>query len=212
MDVIPDISSGNLSGVSTSDWSNISLASPSFFTATLVTGLEAPNVMLEGSNGDTAGTASSNTRPGDTFVSSIDPASLCLVDSTSSSSSGASGLSPDSYLLPVNELTILRAVLRISHRIGCDQSFWQLEATSPFYAGTGPPTEQLPECWRPTPSQLLVPHHPFIDFLPWPSVRERMIAVLSLPPECRPPNASSPLALIEFAYDVEDSHEGMRIW
>ncbi|CAI4210628.1 unnamed protein product [Parascedosporium putredinis] len=89
---------------------------------------------------------------------------------------------------------------------------FSLEATSPFYAGTCPPTEQLPECWRPTPSQMLVAHHPFIDFLPWPGVRERMLAVMSLPPEARPPNASSPLALVEFAYDVEDSREGMRIW
>jgi hypothetical protein len=179
------------------------------FGATLVGGLEMPNLLFDESDGDAAGTGSDHQMP-DNFIS-IDPTSLSLLDDFSSSSSG-SGVSADSYLLPVNELTILRAILRISQRIGCDGTFWQLEAASPFYTGCGTPSEQLPECWRPTPSQLLVAHHPFIDFLPWPGVRERLISLMSLPPEARPPNAASPLALVEFAYDVEDNHEGMRIW
>lgn len=195
-------------------WSGMSAAScHGMFTTALVSSLQVPNLALDGGEGGAGGDGTDFSASSQhAFSASIDPMSLCLLDSGSSPGSSTSGLSADSYLLPVNELTILRAILRISSRLGCDESFWQLEATSPFYAGTCPPTEQLPECWRPTPSQMLIAHHPFIDFLPWPGVRERMLAVMSLPPEARPPNASSPLALVEFAYDVEDSREGMRIW
>ncbi|CAJ2513922.1 Uu.00g020410.m01.CDS01 [Anthostomella pinea] len=121
---------------------------------------------------------------------------------------------PDSYLLPVNELTLLKAFLRIGSRIKCNSSLWEMTATSPFNDGTHTPasTLQLPATWRPTPSQISVPHHPVIDMLPWPSVRERIIMLLCLPDEARPPAAAGPLALVQLAYDLEDAAEGVRIW
>ncbi|KAL3955395.1 hypothetical protein ACCO45_010958 [Purpureocillium lilacinum] len=70
----------------------------------------------------------------------------------------------------------------------------------------------LPVAWRPTPSQVLVPHHPLLDFLPWPGVRDRIIGIMSLPDDARPPNAMGPLALVNFAYDFEDNAEGVRIY
>ncbi|KAL7962966.1 hypothetical protein V8C34DRAFT_268822 [Trichoderma compactum] len=132
--------------------------------------------------------------------------------SPSSSSSSSDGSFADSYLLPVHELTLLRAVLRISERIGCRQQLWNLEAISPFSQGIATPSEQLPAAWKPTASQLLVPHHPMLDFLPWPEVRDRVINIFSMPDEMRPPNATGPLALVNFAYDFEDNSEGVRIY
>ncbi|KAL7915757.1 hypothetical protein GGI35DRAFT_430595 [Trichoderma velutinum] len=133
-------------------------------------------------------------------------------DSTSPSSSSSDGSFADSYLLPVHELTLLRAVLRIAERIGCQHQLWNLEAVSPFSQGIAAPSEQLPAAWKPTASQLLVPHHPLLDFLPWPGVRDRVISIFSMPDEMRPPNATGPLALVNFAYDFEDNSEGVRIY
>jgi hypothetical protein len=118
---------------------------------------------------------------------------------------------PDSYLLPVNELTLLRALLRIATRLGA-QSVWELTANSSFNQGTAPPTEQLPKTWQPTVSQILMPHHPVLDFLPWPAVRDRIITVTNLPDDARPPTARGPLAVVQFSYDLEDGAEGIRIW
>lgn len=187
------------------------------------------------------------------FSLTIDPSALfntssSTVTTISSSSSyaspdtsSASATSPpaDSYFLPVNELTLLRAFLRIATRLGCAKSLWDLSATSPFCpplptAGPTPPFSNLdgaaatgasnndpggggdlaplPPTWQPTASQQLVPHHPMLDILPWPSARDRVIAVFGLPEAARPPAAAGPLALAELAYDVEDGAEGMRIW
>ncbi|KAL7949965.1 hypothetical protein V8C42DRAFT_309093 [Trichoderma barbatum] len=131
-------------------------------------------------------------------------------DTTSLSSSD--GSFADSFLLPVHELTLLRAVMRIAERIGCHQQMWNLEAVSPFSQGVATPTEDLPIAWKPTASQLLVPHHPLLDFLPWPGVRDRVINIFSMPDAMRPPNATGPLALVNFAYDFEDNSEGVRIY
>ncbi|KAJ6444322.1 transcription activator acu-15 [Purpureocillium lavendulum] len=141
-------------------------------------------------------------------VFSASPSSF---DATSSASSSDSNF-PDSYLLPVHELTLLRAMLRIATRIGCKEQLWSLDALSPFNRGNATPLEQLPAAWRPTPSQVLVPHHPLLDFLPWPGVRDRIIGIMSLPDDARPPNAVGPLALVNFAYDFEDNAEGVRIY
>jgi len=59
---------------------------------------------------------------------------------------------------------------------------------------------------------MLMPHHPIIDLLPWPSCRDKILDVLSLPDEARPPTARGELALLNFVYDIEDSAEGVRIW
>ncbi|KAF7539743.1 hypothetical protein G7Z17_g12354 [Cylindrodendrum hubeiense] len=119
---------------------------------------------------------------------------------------------PDIFHLPVLQLTLLKAVMRIAERIGCGGAMWKLDGISPFSDGTGTPAAQLPPAWRPTASQVLVPHHPFFDFLPWPEVRDRIINIMTLPDELRPAHAKGPLALVNFAYDIEDSAEGVRIY
>lgn len=69
---------------------------------------------------------------------------------------------PDSYLLPVCELSTLKAFLRIAARIvGDKSSIWDLNATSPFSApGPAPPTSHLRKTWQPTTAQMLIPHDP----------------------------------------------------
>lgn len=120
---------------------------------------------------------------------------------------------PDSYLLPVHELTLLKALLRISGRLGVNSTeIWKLECQSPFTQGTSTPIDQLPAAWRPTASQLTVPHHPVFDLLPWPSARDRILMFQALPDEARPPNARGPMALVNFVYDLEDNSEGVRIY
>ncbi len=162
--------------------------------------------------------------------------------SHSSPYSAADHLSPDSYYLPVSELTLLRAVMRIATRLGCVSSLWQLDGQSPFHAasqssdsvanngggggGSGSSSSSsssphnnatdalalLPTNWRPTRAQRMIPHHPILDVMPWPAVRERLIGIFSLPFEVRPLTAADPLALIQFVYDLEDGAEGLRVW
>lgn len=89
---------------------------------------------------------------------------------------------PDSYLLPVSEFALMRAFLRIAARLGCKTNIFDLHARSPF----GDPSTavaHLPQSWQPTAAQILIPHHPILDFIPWPSVRERIIYTLTLPEE-----------------------------
>ena len=158
--------------------------------------------------------------------------------SFSSRSSVVDQFSPDSYVMPIAELSLLRAVMRIADRLGCTEGMWKIDGQSPFLVdsqnsqnsqkrnkkngdtdlvGCSPASAEacralLPPNWRPTHAQRHLPHHPSLDILPWPSVRENIITLLSLPLDERPPIAADPLALIHFLYDLEDSAEGLRIW
>ncbi|KAI0537999.1 hypothetical protein GGR58DRAFT_321651 [Xylaria digitata] len=153
------------------------------------------------------------------FLDTIDPSTLLDTSSSSpsvSDSSDATEVSfPDSYYLPVNELTLLRGLVRIATRLRCNTTkLWELGANSPFNDGTHTvlTTQELPQTWRPTVSQSSIPHHPVIDLLPWPNVRDRIILLMGLPDEARPPALAGPLAIAQLAYDLEDAAEGVRIW
>ncbi|KAK5063166.1 hypothetical protein LTR84_005242 [Exophiala bonariae] len=120
---------------------------------------------------------------------------------------------PDEAHLEVLELTLLRGCMMIATRLNVSDIIWSLTAQSPF---TEPfmafaQYRHLPANLQPTMVQMTVPHHPIIDLLPWPRVRDRMITILSQPPEMRPPQAASQTALLDFVYDIEDSSEGMRL-
>lgn len=176
------------------------------YLATSSSAVATATTMTADSNDD----GQRSTLPSSTTMSNVMFGSPPSLDSMSNSSSDVSF--PDSYLLPVHELTLLRAMLRIADRLGCKGQLWSLDALSPFNQGIATPSHQLPTAWRPTPSQVLIPHHPLFDFLPWPSVRDKIIGILSLPDDARPPSASGPLALVNFAYDFEDNAEGVRIY
>jgi hypothetical protein len=44
----------------------------------------------------------------------------------------------------------------------------------------------LPANLHPVAAQLMIPHHPILDLLPWPNVREKLICMFSLPSSLRP--------------------------
>lgn len=148
------------------------------------------------------------------FLSVFDsPESFGNQQTSSSSDDSSDADFPDSYLLPVNELTLLKAFFRISSRIGNNTNdIWSLDCISPFALGGGTSPDKLPLAWRPTNTQRNVPHHPVFDFLPWPGARDRIIMILSLPDAARPPGARGPMAMVNFVYDFEDSAEGVRIY
>ncbi|KJR82336.1 uncharacterized protein SPSK_03318 [Sporothrix schenckii 1099-18] len=168
-----------------------------------------------------------------TDLSSVSLCSSSYGISSSSNSSVTDPLSPTSYYIPVTELTLLRAVMRISARLGCTEEMWQIDGQSPFVENRKPKKSSgpdantetclsprnnedslalLPPNWRPTRVQRAVPHHPALDVLPWPSVREKLIGLFNMPLDERPPIAADPLALVHLIYDLEDSAEGLRIW
>ncbi|KAL1902551.1 hypothetical protein Sste5346_000993 [Sporothrix stenoceras] len=178
----------------------------------------------------TFGSNNSNTY---TDLSSVSLTSSSYGIPSSSNSSVTDHLSPDSYFFPMTELSLMRAVMRISERLGCTDDMWQIDGQSPFLennkkmnsnsssssnqTGLSPLNTEnsialLPANWRPTRAQRFVPHHPALDILPWPSVREKLIGLFSLPLDERPPIAADPLALVHLIYDLEDSAEGLRIW
>ena len=120
---------------------------------------------------------------------------------------------PDEANLEVLELTLLRGCMMVARRMNIHETMWSLTAVSPF---TDPAMafaqyKHLPPNLQPSMVQMTIPHHPILDLLPWPAVRDRMIMILSQPPESRPPQAASPTALLDFVYDIEDSSEGVRI-
>lgn len=120
----------------------------------------------------------------------------------------------DSYNLRVLELDLLRGCMTIAKRLNLSDIIWSLHETSPFTdpANADLTYEHLPLNLQPTLTQRTLPHHPILDLLPWPTVRNKMIHVLSQTPDLRPPGTHCPTALMDFVYDIEDSAEGVRIW
>lgn len=137
-----------------------------------------------------------------------------LSSPASSSSSSATPYSfPDDRNLGCLELTLLRGTTTVASRIGVLPLIWSLESLSPFAlpANAFADYSHLPANLRPTQLQRTMPHHPMIDLLPWPSVRNKLLLVLSLPAELRPGRAATPTALIDFVADIDDSAEGIRL-
>ncbi|KAL4729344.1 hypothetical protein ACLX1H_003760 [Fusarium chlamydosporum] len=190
---------------SLTSWSPLSeMALPSVLPEPII----LPQFFGKDSTGDEASTGTSGLQAdfsGSYLTTFLDTSSF----STSPAASTESF--PDSYSLPMLQLTLLKSVLRIADRLNCKQGLWDLDATSAFVTGIATPAALLPANWQPTPSQVSLPHHPIFDLLPWPGVRDRAIAILALPDELRPPRAQGALACVNFAYDLEDTAEGVRI-
>jgi hypothetical protein len=106
----------------------------------------------------------------------------------------------------------MKATLEIAKILGCEQSIWDLTTshTLSIDAEPGQPLI-LPADYEPTPAQKSIPHHPLFDIIPWATVRTRLIHVFAQPVEMRPPSARDPMALLNLAYDMEDSVEGLRV-
>ncbi|KAM7203322.1 protein of unknown function (DUF3425) domain containing protein [Rhypophila sp. PSN 637] len=195
----------------------------------LLAAFDPPNSLF-----DTLYNTSPSTTPSLTQSPNSEPTSNSLISACESF--------PDSYLLPMPELILLRALLRIAVRLNA-HAVWDMAANSAF---NGSPdiswTCDLPAAWKPTPLQITTPHHPLIDLLPWPSVRDKMLRMLTLPSSSSTSCRAAELLggdevehqslaeeglpkpavlqdcedgvppLVGFIYDMEDGAEGIRIW
>jgi hypothetical protein len=82
------------------------------------------------------------------------------------------------------------------------------------------PRSHLPWNLQPTPAQPSILHHPMLDALPWPTVREKLIYLLSLPSMLRPPIAQEDepyslgqaKAVQRLMNDLDDLQEGTRVY
>lgn len=155
-------------------------------------------------------------------LSATDPSDMSLRSppSPGSSSRTPTYSFPDEAHLEVLELSVLRGAMTIAKRLNVEDLIWSLTSVSRFTEAPNCVSralgsaqfQHLPLNLRPTFTQLTYAHHPVLDILPWPTVRDKLILIFSQPPDLRPKCAASPTALIEFVYDIEDSAEGVRIW
>lgn len=164
------------------------------------------------------------TSPGQNTSSSTSPSSVESPDwppiqemdfaSALQTTSTRSYTFPDERHASILELKLARGLLLIAKRMNVEDLLWSPTSRSPFTdpALSGLSFDHLPVNLRPTKIQQLIPHHPLLDVLAWPAVRDKLILVFSQNVDARPPVAASPTALYDLVYDIEDSAEGVRIW
>lgn len=119
----------------------------------------------------------------------------------------------DDFHIAVPELDLLRAAYENSSRMHSTHLlFAGLTAQSVFQtADCSNWMLTLPDNLMPTGTQLTCPHHPAIDILPWPAVRNRLIKMYSMPADLWPrhPSDGTQSSLVRFVYDMEDG--GIRV-
>lgn len=97
-------------------------------------------------------------------------------------------LTADGSILTVPVLSLIKAFISIGTALGVCENLWD-----PSYMHVMPASTScqlsLPANLRPIPAQLVIPHHPALDLLPWPSMREKLICMLAMPSKLRPPIA-----------------------
>jgi hypothetical protein len=120
-------------------------------------------------------------------------------------------------------LSVIRAhvtILQRMHRNGGKIDVWNPFSVSPFYqsgapsAAPPPLAVSLPDNYHPTALQKAVKHHPVLDLLPWPSVRSKILHILTLPMEFRPQRAKGdlPNVTMQLMLDMKDAGGGLRVW
>lgn len=96
----------------------------------------------------------------------------------------------DGAVLSLPILGAIRSFATIAIALDVASHIWD-----PFYLHVLPPSHSIPALHtlpanlHPVAAQFTIPHHPVLDLLPWPSVREKLIVMLSLPSAIRPPVA-----------------------
>jgi hypothetical protein len=126
-------------------------------------------------------------------------------------------LTPDGALLTVPTLSALHAFATVATAFDIVTKIWD-----PTYLHILPPltgaVASLPPNLHPITAQLTIPHHPMLDLLPWPSVREKLICMLSMPSAFRPPVAqeddNAPTqsnAIVQLAHDLDDPQDGVGL-
>jgi hypothetical protein len=116
--------------------------------------------------------------------------------------------------LSVPTLPALRAFGIIATALDCVSHVY-----NPFYLHVASPVPHpsLPPNLHPTPAQITIPHHPLLDTLPWPSVREKLICIFALPSAFRPPIARDDEAngaskgIMQIVHDLDDFRDGVKV-
>ncbi|KAF2116166.1 hypothetical protein BDV96DRAFT_686568 [Lophiotrema nucula] len=143
------------------------------------------------------------------------PSPPSLSNTISQSNSSASPtlnfpLTPDGSLLPIPALATLNAFSTIATMLNLVSEIY-----NPLYLHTLPsiPNPSLPPNLHPIPAQVAIPHHPLLDILPWPSVREKLICMFSLPSALRPSAARGDEGegVMRIVQDLDDFGEGCRV-
>jgi Domain of unknown function (DUF3425) len=129
--------------------------------------------------------------------------------SPASTSTGQPMSFPDDSLLPMTQLKGITAGLNVAAALNCSDIIWDLSYSHVLSPSTLP--ANLPPSLMPTPAQQAIPHHPFIDILPWPSVRSKLCIIFSQPVQLRPPRARDPDAITHMALDLDDEAEGVKV-
>jgi Domain of unknown function (DUF3425) len=123
-------------------------------------------------------------------------------------------------------LSVIRAhmtILQHMHRNGSQIDVWDPFSVSPFYQSGAPSAlplpllplaAWLPDNYHPTALQKAVKHHPVLDLLPWPSVRSKILHILTLPMEVRPQRAKGDMQSVtmQLMFDMKDAGGGLRVW
>jgi Domain of unknown function (DUF3425) len=122
--------------------------------------------------------------------------------------STGNALFADDSTIDVPLLKTVKAALEMAKLLGCDESVFDPTAKRTLAPVIG---MDIPSWLQPTVAQQQIPHHPFIDLLPWPSVRTKLICVFAQAETFRPPSARDPLAIMKMIADMDDTEEGFRI-
>ncbi|KAF3008453.1 hypothetical protein E8E13_003809 [Curvularia kusanoi] len=95
-------------------------------------------------------------------------------------------LTADGSLLVMPVMSMIQAFMSIANALNlCNENLWNPSYMHVMSASTSYP-DSLPANLRPVPAQLVIPHHPALDILPWPTMREKLILLLALPSKMRP--------------------------
>lgn len=83
-------------------------------------------------------------------------------------------------------MSMIQALMSIANVLDvCNENLWDPTYKHVLPAAASYPSS-LRENLRPVTAQLVVPHHPALDILPWPTMREKLILMLALPSKMRP--------------------------
>jgi hypothetical protein len=98
-------------------------------------------------------------------------------------------ISTDSHFLVMHSMSTWAAFLRIAEmlNLACEQA-------TGFNICT--PADKLPEALVPTVHQQLIPHKPYVDMIPWGSLRDRLL------------NSQKSINEVEFTLDMPD----LKVW
>ena len=119
---------------------------------------------------------------------------------------------PPEHAIEIPTLTTMGASFRFAQMLGLVDELLDLTMSRVLDVSRIPvPLGDLPETLRPTEAQILLPHYPLLDVIPWPSVRTKLICLFSQPDQLRPPIARGSAAIMRLLHSIDDESEGFRI-